>query len=493
MSIGRSSKRKDREEEWHSYKKDRGIDLKITCSISKGKKHDDSDVHIQAFEKYAELKHILEEEWEKYFPHTLKEVARKWFYHYPTLKLQSYKKLKKSFVLEYTNDQGDEDIMCKLDRIKQGKLSVKKYVQKIKELTKRLNESPSKKKMRAWFLSGFNSKKLKEQEVSAPTKKFTELVHRALKLEQQAKKEKHRHKANSFDSSTSESSEAEKTSTSASKLEEEEKEGKLKNCQVILEKKKLEVPKCSKARTIQRIPIAITEALRLETQGTGGNVWPIDSSDNSNSFGNEQDEVEVKMCRRIEKLTIELEDLRQSLPVVTKFIKKKKQAKSMKVDTPQIKDDEVPTIQLYYKNKKQWKPLTSVILDGGAGVNIIGEHMKDRMGITNIKPAPFRVRMANQRIVQPTHSLVAHLLSCSPLMAQERRICALEKELDAAIASAELARAQKRLVEIAQRATEIRGQEVDGVIKIGQEASRLGYRHFDCAVDYKNAKELSLW
>ncbi|MCO5593154.1 hypothetical protein L7F22_047160 [Adiantum nelumboides] len=47
--------------------------------------------------------------------------------------------------------------------------------------------------MRAWLLSGFNSKKLREQKV--PAQKFTELVHKALKLEQLVKKEKSRHKA----------------------------------------------------------------------------------------------------------------------------------------------------------------------------------------------------------------------------------------------------------------------------------------------------------
>ncbi|MCO5591664.1 hypothetical protein L7F22_045655 [Adiantum nelumboides] len=160
------------------YKNDRGLDLKIACPIFKGKKHDDLDMHIRDFEQHAELKHILEEEWGEYFPHTLKEVAKKWYYHYPASKLQSYKKLKKAFILEYTDDRADEDILCELDRIKQGKLSVKKYVQKIKELTRRLKKSPSEKRMRAWFLNGFNSKKLREQEMPAPTKKFTELVHR---------------------------------------------------------------------------------------------------------------------------------------------------------------------------------------------------------------------------------------------------------------------------------------------------------------------------
>ncbi|MCO5560734.1 hypothetical protein L7F22_014354 [Adiantum nelumboides] len=159
-----------------------------------------------AFEQYAELKHIMEEEWGDYFPHTLKEAAKKWYYHYSASKLQVYKKLKKAFILEYTDDRGDEDILCELDRIKQGKLSVRKYVQKIKELIRRLNEPPSEKRIRAWLLSGFNSRKLREQEVPAPTKKFTELMHRALKLEQQAKKKTSIHKGRS-DISTSETTE----------------------------------------------------------------------------------------------------------------------------------------------------------------------------------------------------------------------------------------------------------------------------------------------
>ncbi|MCO5580759.1 hypothetical protein L7F22_034629 [Adiantum nelumboides] len=197
MDTGRTSRRKEKPVRHRSgtsdghYKRDKGPDLKIACSIFKGNKHDDPDVHVQDFEQYAELKHIMEEEWGEYFPHTLKEVARKWYYHYPASKLQVYKKLKKAFILKYTDeDRGDEDILCELDRIKQGKLSVRNYVQKIKELTRRLNELPSEKRMRAWFLSGFNNNKLREQEVPASTKKFTELVHRALKLEQQAKKKK---------------------------------------------------------------------------------------------------------------------------------------------------------------------------------------------------------------------------------------------------------------------------------------------------------------
>ncbi|MCO5604716.1 hypothetical protein L7F22_058886 [Adiantum nelumboides] len=71
--------------------------------------------------------------------------------------------------------------------------------------------------------------------------------------------------------------------------------------------------------------------------------------------------------------------IHNSLPVVAKLIKnKRKQAEAITVEESHIKDDEVPVIQLDYKNRKQWEPLSGVILDGGAGVNIIGEHMKEK-------------------------------------------------------------------------------------------------------------------
>ncbi|MCO5582678.1 hypothetical protein L7F22_036577 [Adiantum nelumboides] len=203
------------------YRRNKGPNLKIACPIFKGKKHDDPDVHIQAFEQYAELKHIVKQEWGEYFPHTMKEAAKKWYYHYLASKIQAYRKLKKVFILEYTNDRGDEDIQCELDNIKHGTLSVKKYVQKIKELTKRLNEPPSEKRMRAWFLNGFNFRKLREQEVPAPTKNI-ELVHKALKLEQQAKKEKSRHQSSSEFST----GETEKSISDSSESEEDERKKK---------------------------------------------------------------------------------------------------------------------------------------------------------------------------------------------------------------------------------------------------------------------------
>ncbi|MCO5580150.1 hypothetical protein L7F22_034017 [Adiantum nelumboides] len=170
MGTGMARRRKEklvrhrsRTPDGHYNKKDRGPNLKIACIIFKEKKHDDLDVHIQAFEQYAELKHILEEEWGEYFPHTLKEAAKKWYYHYPASKLQVYRKPKKAFILEYADDRGDEDVLCELDRIKQGKLSVRKYVHEIKKLTRRLNEPPSEKRMRAWFLSGFNIRKIMDK------------------------------------------------------------------------------------------------------------------------------------------------------------------------------------------------------------------------------------------------------------------------------------------------------------------------------------------
>ncbi|MCO5559737.1 hypothetical protein L7F22_013339 [Adiantum nelumboides] len=140
------------------------------------------------------------------------------------------------------------------------------------------------------------------------------------------------------------------------------------------------------------------EALLLETQDVDTGAVLVDSSVDSSNSDNKQDKIEVKICQRIQQLTIELEDIRQILPAVAKYIKeKRKQVEAMIVEVSQIKHDEVPVIQLDYKNKKQWEPLSGVILDGGAGVNIIGEHMKENMGITNFKPAPFRCIVSSLR------------------------------------------------------------------------------------------------
>ncbi|MCO5591343.1 hypothetical protein L7F22_045325 [Adiantum nelumboides] len=124
-----------------------------------------------------------------------------------------------------------------------------------------------------------------------------------------------------------------------------------------LSKRNPEIVECSEAKTVQGTLVPVAEALLLETQTVGTYSIPVDYSDDNSDSKKEK-----------------------SLPAVAKFIKQKKQqAKAMKVEVPKIKIDEVPVIQVDYKNKKQWKPLSGVILDGGAGVNIIGEHMKEKM------------------------------------------------------------------------------------------------------------------
>ncbi|MCO5607003.1 hypothetical protein L7F22_061194 [Adiantum nelumboides] len=232
MDNGRINRRKEKPVGHRSgtidghNKKDRGPDLKIACPIFEGKNHDDPDVHIQAFEQYAELKHIMEEEWGEYFPHTLKKAARKWYYHYPASKLQLYKKLKKAFILAYTDGRGNEDILCELDRIKQGKLSVRKYVQKIKELTRRVNEPPSEKRMRAFILAYTDGRGNEDILCELDRIKQGKLS-LALKLEQQAKKEKSIHRGR-FDTSTSETTETRRSNSSFSESLEDHRKKKKK-------------------------------------------------------------------------------------------------------------------------------------------------------------------------------------------------------------------------------------------------------------------------
>lgn len=109
------------------------------------------------------------------------------------------------------------------------------------------------------------------------------------------------------------------------------------------------------------------------------------------------------MCKQINKLTLELDKLRQALPACENFLEtyqKNKQPAIMSASTRVIKDDQVLIIQVDCKVWKHWKPVHNVVIDGGAGVNIMAEHTRSNLGITDMKEAPFRVRMADQRIVQ---------------------------------------------------------------------------------------------
>ena len=61
----------------------------------------------------------------------------------------------------------------------------------------------------------------------------------------------------------------------------------------------------------------------------------------------------------------------------------------MTATTATIKDDQVPTIQVECKVKKHWKPVHGVVVDGGAGVNIMDEHTRRALGIIEMKEAAF--------------------------------------------------------------------------------------------------------
>ena len=135
----------------------------------------------------------------------------------------------------------------------------------------------------------------------------------------------------------------------------------------------------------------------------------VSGSEPSSADGSDSEErkeyIYTQVCKCINQLTIKLDKLRQALPACEAFIdqykKKKQQAQVMSATTATIKDDQVPTIQVECKVRKHWKPVQGVVVDGGAGVNIMDEHTRRALGITEMKEAPFRVQMADQRVVQP--------------------------------------------------------------------------------------------
>ena len=60
-------------------------------------------------------------------------------------------------------------------------------------------------------------------------------------------------------------------------------------------------------------------------------------------------------------------------------------------------DEEMPMISVVVKNKCVSNPL----IDGGTGVNIITDTLRRKLGLKKIEPAPFTIKMANQRKVMP--------------------------------------------------------------------------------------------
>ena len=103
--------------------------------------------------------------------------------------------------------------------------------------------------------------------------------------------------------------------------------------------------------------------------------------------------MQSQLSKRTSALTLELEKLRGALPPCEAFIDEYL-GKVQKVEVKSansIKDNHVPATQVNYKAKQHWKTITSMVVDGGAGVNVMSEHTKKVLGITPVKSAPFRV------------------------------------------------------------------------------------------------------
>ena len=136
----------------------------------------------------------------------------------------------------------------------------------------------------------------------------------------------------------------------------------------------------------------------------------MSATEPSSAEGSDRDEdkeyIYTQVCRHINQLTLEL-DMRKALPACEAFLDKyqknkhQAQAEVMSASTLVIKDDKVPIIQVDCKVRKHWKHVHNVVINGGSGVNIMAEHTSRNLGITGMKEAPFRVRMADQRVVQP--------------------------------------------------------------------------------------------
>ena len=60
-------------------------------------------------------------------------------------------------------------------------------------------------------------------------------------------------------------------------------------------------------------------------------------------------------------------------------------------------DEEMPMISVIVKNRR----IPNALIDGGSGVNIITDTLRRKLGLKKIEPAPFTIKMADQRKVMP--------------------------------------------------------------------------------------------
>ena len=73
-------------------------DLKLKMPEYKSKRGSDPQVHLQAFESWANLRELPRSEWRACFPQTLRGVAQTWYFNYPPESLPTYKATTKAFV-----------------------------------------------------------------------------------------------------------------------------------------------------------------------------------------------------------------------------------------------------------------------------------------------------------------------------------------------------------------------------------------------------------
>lgn len=104
------------------------------------------------------------------------------------------------------------------------------------------------------------------------------------------------------------------------------------------------------------------------------------------------------VTERVTKLSVELQKLAQAIPMAEKLWEGPKTI--FEVNRTEIRDDQAPVIRVECKIRGRWKPVDKATLDGGAGVNIMSERVRKQLGL-QCKPAPFKLRMANQTLSEP--------------------------------------------------------------------------------------------
>ncbi|KAL3678282.1 hypothetical protein R1sor_021238 [Riccia sorocarpa] len=133
--------------------------LRVVYPIYKGKRHEDPDLHISAFETAMLINGESSLHKARLFPATLKHGAFPWFSQLDQYVQQDWDDLKSEFLEQFRVAQKDPDIMYQIQNMKQGEReTIKEFLTRFRLMIRRLDVPPTDAQRITWLTNSIQQK-----------------------------------------------------------------------------------------------------------------------------------------------------------------------------------------------------------------------------------------------------------------------------------------------------------------------------------------------